>query len=322
MDRNLQRFGVLSIAANLSFAMLKMLFGMVGHSYALVADGIESLADVFSSLLIWNGLRVAEKHPDEEHPYGHGKAESIASLLGGVALLFSAGLIAWNAAREIGTAQSAPAAFTIPALILIVAGKEGMHRFLKGRGEAHQSQALRVEAYHHRIDSFTSMAVLLGIIAAVLGGEHWAKADDIAALGVTGVIAFNAVKLLRPAVDDLMDRRIEGDREARILTLCEQVPGVEAIETLEIRRGGREYLVDVHLQVDPGLTVEEGHRIAHRLKDLLMGTSGLPVGRVMTHVEPFNPSRLSARIPERKGFGPAQPDRSEDRAQADPTPKN
>ena len=272
--------------ANISLAAVKIIVGAVGASYALIADGIESLADCLSSLVVWNGLRVAGLEADHDHPYGHGKAEPMAAFLAGIGLLLSAVIIAYNALGEILSPHTTAAAFTIPALIGIILAKEGLYRYTLRHAKRHHSQALRAEAWHHRSDSLTSLGVLLGIVIAVLAGPEFAWVDDLAACMVTLLIVYNAWRIIRPAIDELMDRRIEDENHRAILRTVRSVKGVHAVETLIVRRSGRAYLVDVHIEVDPEITVKAGHAIAHRVKDTLLALPAPQVTHVTTHVEP------------------------------------
>ena len=287
MRRSPESIGALSFISNVSLAGVKGCVGLVGNSYALIADGIESLADCVSSLIVWNGLRVAGRDPDHEHPYGHGKAEAVAALLAGTGLVVSAIIIAFNAVQELLTPHKTPALFTVPALIAIILVKELLYRFTSRGALAHDSGALQAEAWHHRSDSLTSIGVLTGILIAVLAGPRYAFFDDLAALAVTLLILFNAFKIMRPALDELMDRRIEDDNAEQILDLIRAVEGVIDVETLIVRRSGRDYLVDVHLEVDPLITVERGHAIAHAVKDHLLSAESPRIRHVTTHVEPF-----------------------------------
>ena len=287
MSRPPETIGAVSFIANISLAGVKIIVGMAGSSYALIADGIESLADCVSSLIVWNGLRVANREADHDHPYGHGKAEAVAALLAGVGLVISAVIIAFHSIREILSPHLVPAAFTIPALVGIILTKELLYRFTFRGATQHDSGALRAEAWHHRSDSLTSLGVLLGIVIAVIGGARFAYFDDLAACLVTLLILYNAYKIIRPALDELMDRRIEDDNHQHILACIKSVDGVQAVETLIVRRSGRQYLVDVHIEVDPGITVEAGHAIAHTVKDSLLSMDTPLVQNVTTHVEPF-----------------------------------
>jgi cation diffusion facilitator family transporter len=289
MDNQPESIGAVSFVANISLAAVKVIVGLVGSSYALIADGIESLADCVSSLIVWKGLSVARLKPDHEHPYGHGKAEAVAALLAGIGLLVSALIIAYNALNEILSSHTVPAAFTVPALIGIILIKEALYRYTLCNAREHDSHALQAEAWHHRSDSLTSLGVLAGILVAVLTGPAYAWADDVAACLVTLLIIYNAARIIRPAVDELMDRRIEDENHRTILSLIRGVLGVIEVETLIVRRSGRHYLVDTHIEVDPLIPVEEGHRIAHRVKDQLLASRTPKIAHVTTHVEPHQP---------------------------------
>ncbi len=286
MSNEVANASSVSLLSNIALAAVKVVVGVVGSSYALIADGIESLGDTLSSLVVWKGIRVGAKRPDPDHPYGHGKAEAIASFIAGVGLLFSGLLIAIQAVREITTPQSIPAAFTVPVLIAIIAIKEFLFRYLSRKADRFDSSVLLAEAWHHRSDSLTSLCVLFGLSIAVFAGPGFGTADDIAALLVTGLIVRNGWRILRPAVDELMDRRILGDRYDRLYAAIESTDGVKGIETLWLRRSGSRFHVDIHLEVDPEITVREGHEIAHRVKDRLQGLKDIEIQHVGTHVEP------------------------------------
>ncbi|MEX0330511.1 MAG: cation diffusion facilitator family transporter [Puniceicoccaceae bacterium] len=289
MSRPPESIGAFNFIANISLAGVKIIVGVAGSSYALIADGIESLADCVSSLIVWNGLKVASREADHDHPYGHGKAEAVAALLAGVGLVVSAVIIAYHAISEILTPHLVPAAFTIPALIGIILVKELLYRLTVRGAEHHDSSALRAEAWHHRSDSLTSLGVLLGIVIAVLGGQRLAYSDDIAACLVTLLILYNAYKIIRPSLDELMDRRIEDEKHLLILDCIAGIEGVQEVETLIVRRSGRHFLVDVHIEVDPGITVEAGHKISHAVKDALLAMETPQVQHVTTHIEPHAP---------------------------------
>lgn len=285
-DQPRERFGAISAISNLAFATGKILVGFAGNSYALIADGIESIADVFSSLIVWNGLRIADKAPDPEHPYGHGKAESIAGLIAAIALVVSAIVIGINAIREILHPHHAPAPFVIPALLVIIGGKEILFRWLLRAAKNTDSTALKIEAWHHRMDSLTSLGVLVGVCIATLAGPGFESADDIAALLVSGLILYNAIQLARPSLDELLDRDIGHQLADQIEKTAADTPGVHRIESFQVRKSGTQHLVDIHLEVDGSLTVTEGHDIAHNLKDRLIANPELRISHVMTHVEP------------------------------------
>ena len=286
-EDNASRLGAISLVSNVSFAAIKLLVGAVGNSFALIADGIESLADVLSSVIVWSGLKVSSKEADHEHPYGHGKAEAIATLLAGTGLLVSAGIIAVNAIRELANPGNVPAAYTVPALIVIILAKHWLYLILIKKGKQLDSLALKAEAWHHLSDSLTSLGVLMGLIIAVFAGPRFGIADEVAALIVTTLIVFNALRLIRPALDELMDRRIEDFRIALIEQIAAEMDGIENLETITIRRSGRGYVAEIHMEVDPGLTVKKSHHLSHQLKDQLLEHRQLNLIHAVMHVEPF-----------------------------------
>ncbi len=276
----------MSLLANISLAGVKLLVGFIGNSFALIADGIESLADIVSSAIVWTGVRISDKSADHDHPYGHGKAEAIAALLASVGLLVSAGFIAYNAIHEISSPHQAPALFTIPFLVVIIGIKEWLHFSLLRSGNRMDSGALRAEAWHHRSDSLTSLGVLVGISFAIFAGPGYEKVDDIAALLVTILIVYNAFRIARPALDELMDKRVEDFRIEVIDQISRSIDGIECLETIVVRRSGREFVAEIHMEVAPEMSIEKGHRLSHQLKDALFAARELRLTHVVVHVEP------------------------------------
>jgi cation diffusion facilitator family transporter len=276
----------ISVVANPVLAAVKIVAGVLGNSYALVADGIESSADVFSSFVVWKALRVSTRPADREHPYGHGKAESVAGLLVAAALVAAALLIAVQSVREIITPHHAPAPFTLLVLVVVVATKELLFRYVSRAGRALGSTALTNDAWHHRSDAITSAAAFVGISVALIGGPGWEAADDWAALVACAVIAYNGVALLRPALAEIMDAAVPHETEKRVREVAASVGEVLAIEKCRVRKSGLGLLMDIHVVVGGELTVREGHAIGHRVKDALMAAADLPVHDVVVHVEP------------------------------------
>src|SRR5438046_580789 len=199
------RVTFVGMVANALLAAAKMVTGVAGHSHALVADGIESLADLLSSAIVWRGLVVAAAPPDEDHPYGHGKAEPIAAAVVSVMLLLAAGWIVVHAAREIPEPHSSPAPFTLLVLLTVIVIKEGLFRFVLRESRSVESSAVQSDAWHHRSDAISSLAAGIGISIALIGGKAYGAADDYAAMVAACVIAWNGVRLLRPALNELMD---------------------------------------------------------------------------------------------------------------------
>lgn len=275
------------IALNALLAVLKFAGGFFGHTYALIADGAESLLDILSSLLVWAGFKVAAQPPDEDHPYGHGKAEPIAAL--GVALFIfgMAGWVGWHAIHEIITPHRGPAWWTLLLLAGVIVAKAIFSRRMGEAGERYGSTALGVEAMHHWSDALTSAAAFVGIAIALAGGKGWETADDWAALFACVIISFNGVQMLNKALGDVMDSAVPQKFENEIRTLALAVPGVQALDKVRTRKSGLSHLVDIQVRVEGGLTVREGHDIAHAVKDALMASAPHAISDVTVHVEPM-----------------------------------
>lgn len=277
--------GVLTLCVNIVLMAVKITVGLVGNSYALVADGIESAGDVLSSLITWAGFQLSLRPADENHPYGHGKLESLAGVFSGAALLIAALVIGWHAVIEIRTPHHAPAWFTLPVLIAVVIVKGVLSRVVMRVSGALDSRALEGDAWHHRSDAITSGAAATGIAIALVGGPGWEAADDYAALLACVVIVINGVYIARNALHDVMDGNVPEDLVAEIRSLSREVDGVWDIEKCRVRKSGVGIFVELHVRVPGDTTVREGHAIGHRVKDHIQAANGR-VMDVMVHLEP------------------------------------
>ncbi|MFC2084588.1 cation diffusion facilitator family transporter [Bacteroidota bacterium] len=277
---------IIGIFTNLFLALIKGFAGYFGNSYALIADSIESTADVFSSGIIWGGLKLASKPPDKNHPYGHGKAEPLVAALISLILISAALLIFIQSIGEILTSHSAPAPFTLYVLVLVVIIKEILFRYIIKVGETIESTAVKVDAWHHRSDALTSLAAFIGISIALVGGEGYETADDWAAAFAAFIIFYNAYRLLKPAVKELMDTSPNPQTERRVKEIAANVEGVKDLDKCKIRKMGFEFYVDLDIRVDGNITVIEGHEIAHQVKEQILN-SDLNVANILIHVEPF-----------------------------------
>jgi len=279
---------IFSMVSSVFLAAIKFLAGIFGNSFALIADGIESVVDVFSSILVLVGLRYAERPPDENHPYGHGKAEPLITFLVVVFLVMSAATIAWQAIINIQDPHALPKPFTLIILAAIIIWKEISFQLVNKRSKKLKSSALKAEAWHHRSDAITSIAAFLGISIAIFGGEGFEVADDYAALVAVAFILYNCYKIFRPALGEVMDENIYEDLTEKIRLISVEVKGVKDTEKCFIRKAGMKYHVDLHAIVDGEISVTEGHHISHQLKDRLC--EEIPeLGNVLIHVEPFVP---------------------------------
>jgi cation diffusion facilitator family transporter len=274
------------IGLNFILAFVKGTAGILGHSYALIADAIESASDVFSSSVVWIGLRTASKPPDEDHPYGHGKAEPLAAVMVSMMLMGAAIWIAVQAFHNIQTPHELPAAWTLIVLVLVVLGKEIIFRYVMSTAKDINSTAVRGEAQHHRADAITSVAAFVGITIAVIGGPGYESADDWAALLASAFIAWNAYGVFYPAFSELMDKAMPAETVKGVVAIAMTVKGVAGIDKCFVRKMGFELFVDIHVEVDGQMPVKEGHRIAHEVKEAIM-TAMPNVYDVLTHVEPF-----------------------------------
>lgn len=278
---------VRGIAINAGLAVLKFAGGILGNTYALIADGVESVIDIVASVLVWAGFRVAAEPPDENHPYGHGKAEALAALAVAVFVLGAAVWIGWHAVHEIITPHRAPHWLTLPLLAGVVGVKLWFSRRVAQAGAAAGSTALGGEALHHYSDALTSGAAFVGIAIALLGGPGYEAADDWAALLACVVITINGVNMCNRAIGDVMDVAVAPEIEQAVRALAAAVPGVGALDKCRVRKSGLSHLVDIQVRVDGGLTVREGHDIAHAVKDALMASRLHNITDVSVHVEPM-----------------------------------
>lgn len=278
---------IFSICGNAALAFIKAIAGITGNSYALIADAIESVTDVFSSLLVLVGIKYAAKPPDDNHPYGHGRAEPLLTFTVVGILLGAAALIAYESIEHIRTPHEVPETFTLFVLAGIIVVKEFSYRYVVKRGKQINSTLLTADAWHHRSDAITSLTAFIGISLAIALGEGYENADDWAALLASGFIVFNAYLIFRPALGELMDEQLHDDLISKIRLIAQSVGGVVETEKCFVRKAGLMYHVDLHLVVCGDITVRAGHAIAHNLKAALL--KQLPqLSDVLIHVEPCN----------------------------------
>jgi cation diffusion facilitator family transporter len=280
------QLAVLGIVVNAALAAVKIAAGVLGHCYALIADGIESTLDIFGSLVIWFGLKVAAEPPDDDHPYGHGKAEALAAIVVALVVIGAAIGLAVQSIREIVTPHHAPAPFTLLVLVAVVLIKETLFRKVLHASTEIGSTAVKTDAWHHRSDAITSLAAFVGISIALIGGPGWEPADDWAALLACGLIAFNGWRLLLPALHETMDTAAPPEIRDDVVRLANSVAGVAGIEKCRVRKAGLEFYVDIHVGVDADLSVREGHRIAHGVKDAIREAQPA-IADVLVHIEPI-----------------------------------
>ncbi|MEP7197067.1 MAG: cation diffusion facilitator family transporter [Saprospiraceae bacterium] len=274
-----------SIVSNTVLAVIKWLAGFFGNSYALIADALESTTDLFSSLLVLFGIKYSNKPADENHPYGHGRAEPLVTFLVVGFLITSATIIAYESINNIGEPHDLPKIWTLLILGPLIIWKEISFRLVMKKTKETNSSSLKADAWHHRSDAITSVAAFIGISVALYFGKGYESADDWAALMASGFIIYNSYKIFRPALGEIMDEHFYDDLIADIRKVSLTVEGVVATEKCFIRKAGMQFHVDLHAIVNANITVKHGHEIAHNLKDRLRNE--LPqLGHVLIHIEP------------------------------------
>jgi cation diffusion facilitator family transporter len=274
-----------SIFSNAGLAIIKGLAGFFGSSYALIADAIESTADIFSSFLVLFGIKYSSRPADENHPYGHGRAEPLVTFLVVGFLITSATIIGYESIQNIGTAHELPKPWTLIVLGLIIIWKEYSFQTVMKKSIITNSSALKADAWHHRSDAITSVAAFIGISIALLLGKGYEAADDWAALFASFFILYNSYLIFRPALGEIMDEHRYDDLVENIREVSMKVDGILGTEKCFIRKAGMKYHVDLHAIVDANITVKEGHDLAHKLQDTLTAEIS-ELGHVLIHIEP------------------------------------
>ncbi len=280
-----KRASYFSIIGNTLLAMCKWLAGYFGNSYALIADAIESTTDIFSSILVLFGIKYASKPADDNHPYGHGRIESLVTFAVVGFLIISATIIAIESIENIRTPHAGPKPFTLFVLGAIIIWKEISYQLVIKKARQTGSSSLKADAWHHRSDAITSVAAFIGISIAIYMGEGYESADDWAALLAAFVILYNSYRILKPAWGEIMDKDTYTDMAEEISSFSKTVNGVIDTEKCHIRKTGMSYYVDLHIIVNKNITVKEGHDIAHDLKRKLMSEKS-EIANILIHVEP------------------------------------
>lgn len=274
-----------SIAGNTGLALIKGLAGFFGNSYALIADAIESTADIFASILVLFGLKYAKRPADENHPYGHGRIEPLVTFAVVAFLVVSATIIAYESIENITTPHELPKSWTLYVLGAIILWKEISYQIVIRKSRETNSSSLKADAWHHRSDAITSITAFAGISIALFMGKGYETADDWAALAASGFILYNCYHIFRPALGEIMDEHVYDDIVELVRQKSTHIDGVLGTEKCYVRKSGMRYYIDLHTIVEGTITVREGHDIAHRLKDYLK--KEIPnVASVLIHIEP------------------------------------
>lgn len=276
---------MLGLVVNLALGVVKLVGGLVGSSFALVSDAVNSLGDALTSVVVVGALWYAQRPADEEHPYGHTRAEAVAASNIAVVIILSALFVGWQALTRIAGHHEVPPVWTLWIAAANVVIKEGLYRYKVRVGKTTGSAAIVANAWDHRSDALCSLAVFVGLGIVRWAGPDYIWADEAAALVVVAAILISGVKLFRNSTSELLDPQADEQLVEQIRATAEQTPGVSQVEKLWVRKTGMEYLADIHIQVDAQLTVDEGHRIGHRVKDRLVEQFA-SLRDVLVHLEP------------------------------------
>jgi cation diffusion facilitator family transporter len=283
--RDSRRAAAWGIALALGLGLVKAVGSVFGHSLALMSDAVHSLVDAAVWGALMGALFVAERPADREHPYGHGRAEALAGAGVALLLLLLAAGIAWQALATLSRRGPTPAGYTLVIASGCAVFQEAMYWYSSRVARRTGSAALRATAWDSRLDALGALAVVAGVAMARWGGPAWHWADHAAALLVAATVFWVGGGLLRENIDSLMDRQAGAEFLHAVRSEATAVAGVSAVEKLRIRKQGLEHLVDIHIEVDPQLTVEQGHEIAHAVKDRLVQAVAT-IRDVLVHVEP------------------------------------
>jgi len=286
--REAVRATVLGLVVNLILGAAKLAGGLVGGSLALISDAVNSLGDVFTSAAVLLAFWVAQKPADAEHPYGHTRAEAIAGSNVAVLVIVSALIVGWGV---VWSFPPEPSRLPPPVWTLAVAGvnvliKEALYHYKTRLGRRLGSSALIANAWDHRSDALSALAVFIGLFLVRVGGPKFAFLDGLAALVVVVVILYSAIGLLLASAQELMDAQADPKFIREVRELAAETPGVQEVDKLWVRKTGLEYLVDIHVQVAADMTVAEGHLIGHQVKDRLLERFAI-VRDVLVHLEPY-----------------------------------
>ena len=284
--RDAARAAWLGLLLNLGLGVVKLVGGIVGQSFALIADAINSLGDSLSSVVVLFALWFAQRPADAEHPYGHTRAESVAASNVALLIIISALFIGWEAARRFSVPHGLPPVWTLWIAASNVVIKESLYRYKLTVGKRVGSTAIIANAWDHRSDALCSLAVLIGLGIVRWAGPKYIWADEAAALVVVGAILWSGARLLMRSTSELMDLQADDEFVQQIRQAAESVAGVRVVEKLWVRKTGLEYLADLHIEVDKFLTVEQGHLIGHRVKEHLVA-SFARLRDVLVHLEPY-----------------------------------
>jgi cation diffusion facilitator family transporter len=280
-----QRVAVTGMLVSGALAVIKIVAGMSGHSTAVVADGLESASDVIASGFVLFGLTLAAKPADENHPYGHGRVETLTGLLIGLVLMVGGALISWSSIRRVGQPHETLAAFVIWPLIISLAAKTGLAALKFHYGRKLKSDALIADAWNDAMDTISAIAALIAVGLTLSDRIRFAEADRYGGFVVGLIVVSAGIRVVRQTTLQLMDTMPDARLIGQIREAASGVPGVRGVEKCFARKTGFKYHVDLHLEVDPEMTVRQSHQLAHQVQLNILARLDW-VADVLVHVEP------------------------------------
>jgi cation diffusion facilitator family transporter len=292
-----QRVALVGVAISAFLAALKIFIGLIAGSSAVLADGIESTGDVITSGFVWLGLTWAAKPPDSNHPYGHGRAETLSGLIVGLFLIFGGLAISIEAFVSARSADRIPATYALWPLVVSIAVKIWMVRLKWVTGRRIGSAALIAGAMNDAVDMLSGIVAICALSLAIFDPEHFLRADHYGACVIGVIMLITGVRVVRRTGAELMDTMPEDDFVQRIREVAQEVPGIEGVEKVFARKTGLRHLVDIHLEVDPEMSVRTSHELGHRVEDLLLSRIA-SIADVLVHIEPAG--RIVRRVNSRR----------------------
>lgn len=289
-EKSIVQVTILGSVINLILTAIKLVIGVVGQSSALFADGVHSLSDFISDVIVLCFVRLSSKKKDRNHGYGHGKFETLATLLVSVMLLIAAVKLMESGISSIcqvlgGETLPQPGWMAFVVAIVSILFKEMMYQITWRIGKKENSTVVMANAWHHRTDAFSSVASAIGIGGAILLGEKWTLLDPLVGCFISVFIIIVAVKMALPALSELLEASLPEEVEEKITQLIENVEGVDNVHELKTRRNGSYVIIDVHVVVNPLMTVRSAHDITVKIEDVLRKNYG-ELTQTSIHVEP------------------------------------
>ena len=284
-----KRVSIVSMGVSGGLAVAKLVVGLLAGSTSVVADGVESAGDVLASGVIFLGLWVASRPPDENHPYGHGRFETLTGLGVGIGLSLTGMVIAWRSFLGVGDVHPPPASWAIWPLVVSIIAKTALSTAKFRIGRRIGSSAVMADAWNDTVDILSGTVALIAVALTLWQPERFLAADHWGGVGVGIIVVLLGVQVIRDTALTLMDTMPSDTRMNLIRESAMTVSGAMAVEKCFARKTGLRYHVDLHLEVDPGLTVHEGHAIAERVRNKIRNDLTW-VADVLVHVEPFGGS--------------------------------